>query len=88
MSRPALITVAVNRREAALRFMVGLVSGLVFGGVAGLKLAAELGLEGNVGAPELMLAGSALTSLSAWWALGVFARLARQWSRDGGADGR
>lgn len=77
-----------NKREAALRFLVGMVSGLVFGGIAGLKLAAELGLEDKIGAPELMLAGSALTSLSAWWALGVFARIARQWSREGGANGK
>ena len=77
-----------TRREAALRFLVGLVSGLVFGGIAALKLAAELGLEGQIGAPELMLAGSALASLCAWWALGVLARIARQLSRDGDADGK
>jgi Family of unknown function (DUF6107) len=68
----------VNRREAALRFAVGLVSGVVFGGMAGLKLASELGLEGKVGAPELMLAGSAAASLCAWWALGVLAKIARK----------
>ena len=68
----------VNRREAALRFAVGVVCGLVFGGMAGLKLAVETGLEGKVGAPELMLAGSAVASLSAWWALGVLAKIARQ----------
>ena len=68
----------VNRREAALRFVVGLVCGLVFGGMAGLKLASELGLEGKVGAPELMLAGSAAASLCAWWVLGVLAKIARQ----------
>jgi hypothetical protein len=68
----------VNRREAALRFAVGVVCGLVFGGLAGLKLASELGLEGKVGAPELMLAGSAAASLCAWWVLGVLARIARK----------
>ena len=70
----------VDRREAAIRFAVGLVAGLVFGGMAGLKLAAEIGLEGKVGPVELMLAGSAVASLCAWWALGVMAKVARKMS--------
>lgn len=64
-----------GRREAALRFAVGVVSGLVFGSVTGLKLAAELGIAGSLGRAEVMLAGSALASLSAWWALGFLMRL-------------
>lgn len=69
-----------NRREAAIRFAVGVIAGLVFGGMAGLKLAAELGLEGKAGPFELMLTGSAAASLCAWWGLGVLAKVARKMS--------
>lgn len=69
-----------DRREAAIRFAVGVVAGLVFGGMAGLKLAAEIGLADKVGPVELMLAGSSAASLCAWWALGVLAKLARRMS--------
>jgi Family of unknown function (DUF6107) len=78
--------VPVTRREAALRFAVGMVSGLMFGGIAGLKLASELGLGGQIGAFEMMLTGSTLASLCAWWGLGVAARIARQWSQDRSGD--
>jgi hypothetical protein len=78
--------VPVTRREAALRFAVGTVSGLLFGGIAGLKLASELGLSGQIGAFEMMLTGSSLASLCAWWSLGVAARVARQWSQDRNKD--
>jgi hypothetical protein len=64
-----------GRREAALRFAVGLVSGVVFGGGVGLKIAAELGLGPELGKFELMLMGSAAASLSAWWVLGFVMRL-------------
>ena len=77
-----------GRREAAIRFAVGVVAGLVFGGMAGLKLAAEIGLEGKVGPIELMLAGSAAASLCAWWGLGVLAKVARQFSEGGGPNGK
>lgn len=63
-----------ERREAGIRFAVGVASGLVFGGTAGLKIAAELGLEDRIGPVELMLMGSAAASLSAWWALGLLMR--------------
>lgn len=63
-----------GRREAALRFAVGVVSGVVFGGAAGVKLASELGIETALGATETMLVGSAAASLSAWWALGAVMR--------------
>ena len=36
-----------GRREAAARFAVGVVCGLVFGGTAGLKIATELGIAGR-----------------------------------------
>lgn len=66
-----------GRREAGIRFGVGVASGLVFGGVAGLKLAAELGIDGTVGPFEAMLMGSASASLCAWWALGPIMRAFR-----------
>jgi len=63
-----------GRREAALRFAVGLVCGLVFGGTAGLKIAGELGIEGMIGPGETALMGAAAASLSAWWGLGFLKR--------------
>jgi hypothetical protein len=63
-----------GRREAALRFAVGAVCGLVFGGTAGLKIATELGIARTIGTFELMLMGSAAASLSAWWVVGFLLR--------------
>ena len=63
-----------GRREAAIRFGIGVASGLVFGGTAGLKIAVELGIEDSLGPFELVLMGSAAASLCAWWALGVLMR--------------
>jgi hypothetical protein len=63
-----------GRREAALRFAVGVACGLVFGGTAGLKIADELGIADTIGGFELMLMGSAAASLSAWWGLGFVMR--------------
>src|SRR5262245_17086992 len=70
-----------GRREAALRFAVGVVCGLVFGGAAGLKIATELGIAEVMGAFELVLMGSAAASLSAWWALGFLLRAFEQSGR-------
>lgn len=64
-----------GRREAALRFAVGLVSGLMFGATAGLKIAAELGIDNVLGSTETVLMGSAAASLCAWWALGFGLRM-------------
>ncbi|MDQ6436879.1 DUF6107 family protein [Mesorhizobium sp. LHD-90] len=61
-------------REAAIRFAVGLVCGLVFGGTAGLKIATELGIAKAIGPGEMVLMGAALASLCAWWALGLISR--------------
>jgi len=63
-----------GRREAAARFAVGVVCGLVFGGTAGLKIASELGIENLLGPGEMMMMGSAAASLCAWWALGFAMR--------------
>ncbi|MEO3387850.1 DUF6107 family protein [Mesorhizobium sp. CAU 1741] len=66
-----------ERREAGIRFGIGVASGLVFGGTAGTKIAVELGIEKSLGASELMLMGSAAASLCAWWALGLLMRAFR-----------
>ena len=70
-----------DRREAACRFVAGMISGLVFGGPAGVLIAGRLGIAGHLSAAEIMLSGAAAVSLSAWWALGVLARVARRWGR-------
>ena len=71
-----------GRREAAIRFAVGVACGLVFGGTAGLKIATELGIAPVIGSGELVLMGSAAASLCAWWALGVLSRMLQQWMRN------
>lgn len=63
-----------GRREAALRFTVGLVSGLVFGGAAGVKIGHALGIAGELGAAEAALTGAAAVSLTAWWLVGAAVR--------------
>ncbi|MCP1198137.1 DUF6107 family protein [Notoacmeibacter sp. MSK16QG-6] len=63
-----------GRREAALRFAVGVTSGIAFGGVAGLRLARELGIDTVANGLEIALSGAALASLCAWWAIGVLMR--------------
>jgi hypothetical protein len=67
-----------GRREAAVRFAVGVVCGLVFGGTAGLKIAVELGLDGLLGTGETVLMGSAVASLCAWWAVGAVIRMLKR----------
>jgi hypothetical protein len=63
-----------GRREAAVRFAVGVACGLVFGGTVGLKIAAELGIEELINATEMTMMGAAAASLCAWWALGFVKR--------------
>ena len=63
-----------SRREAAVRFAVGVACGLVFGGAAGVKIASELGIADAIGPAETLLVGSAAASLCAWWALGFVMR--------------
>lgn len=72
-----------NRREAASRFITGLSCGLVFGGPAGLWIERTLDLGAALSAREVMLSGSALASLVAWWGLGVLARIAARQGRGG-----
>jgi hypothetical protein len=63
-----------SRREAAVRFAVGVACGLVFGGAAGVKIASELGIADAIGPAETLLVGAAAASLCAWWALGFLMR--------------
>ena len=72
-----------DRREAACRFVAGVISGLVFGGPAGVLLAARLGITRHLSASEIMLSGAAAVSLCAWWALGGLVRMARRWGGRG-----
>ncbi|KAB0679954.1 DUF6107 family protein [Aureimonas leprariae] len=65
-----------GRREAAARFMIGIVTGLVFGAPAGMAIADRLALADRLEPAELAMMGSAAASLCAWWALGVLARFA------------
>ena len=67
-----------GRREAAARFLIGVVTGLVFGAPAGLALAAQFGLGDALSPSERIMMGSAAASLCAWWALGVISRFAAQ----------
>ena len=67
-----------SRREAACRFLTGVACGLVFGGPTGLWIAVRLGIAAHLGAAEMMLTGAAAASLSAWWGLGVLARVAEK----------
>jgi len=71
-----------GKREAALRFVIGVIVGLVFGTSVGLKIATELGIADRLGAFEMALSGAAAASLCAWWGLGVLARIAARASRD------
>ncbi|MBV2142639.1 hypothetical protein KUG47_03885 [Falsochrobactrum sp. TDYN1] len=63
-----------GKREAAIRFAVGIICGMVFGGAAGVKIAQSLALSESLGRAELMLMGSAAASFAAWSALGIFKR--------------
>lgn len=68
-----------GNREAATRFLTGVACGLIFGGPVGLWLVRKLDVAASLSPQETMLAGAAAASLSAWWALGVLARLAQRY---------
>lgn len=65
-----------SAREAAARAIVGVACGLVFGGPAGVALAARMGVSDLLSPDEIVLMGSAAASLAAWWVLGVLTRIA------------
>ncbi len=68
-----------GRREAALRFCVGVVTGLVFGATVGTKIAISLDVVDLLSPVEISLMGAAAASLSSWWGLGMLARLTAQY---------
>ena len=68
-------------REAASRFVTGLVTGIIFGGPAGQWLAGRLDVVERLSPSEIMMAGAASVSLLAWWALGLLNRLAERWEK-------
>ena len=68
-----------GRREALLRFTVGVVVGVVFGTTAGLKIADVLGVLGRVTLIEITVMGATLASVSAWWGLGALQRLVERY---------
>ena len=64
-----------TRREAFLRFSVGITIGMIFGTSAGIKLVDYLNIAERISAIEIALSGAAIASLCAWWGLGILARL-------------
>lgn len=67
-----------GKREAGIRFAVGIVCGMIFGGAAGVKLAETLSLEPLLGRAEVMLMGATAASLAAWSVLGILKRFAER----------
>jgi len=63
-----------DRREAFLRFFIGISMGMIFGTSAGMKLSDYLGITQRISAIEMALSGAALASLCAWWGLGILSR--------------
>ncbi|MDM9627064.1 DUF6107 family protein [Rhizobium sp. S152] len=72
-----------SRREAASRFFTGLACGLIFGGPTGLWIAERLELADRLSVSEVMLSGSAASSLCAWWGLGILSRIAGRYGSRG-----
>jgi uncharacterized protein DUF6107 len=71
-------------REAVARGVAGIVSGLVFGAPAGVALAQWMGVAELLSPAETLLTGSAAASMTAWWVLGVLARIADRTGRGPG----
>jgi hypothetical protein len=67
-----------GKREAASRFFTGLSCGLIFGGPAGLWIVTKLDIAGSLSGAEVMLTGSAASSLFAWWVMGAAVRVAER----------
>lgn len=68
-----------GRREAAIRFCVGVVTGIVFGSAAGMKIAIALDADTLLSPVEISLMGATAASLFSWWGLGMIARLSAQY---------
>lgn len=67
-----------GRRDAAIRFAVGVSIGFVFGPLTANQLSEYFALNSVLSKAELFLMGSLLASLCAWWALGILHRLAHR----------
>lgn len=67
-----------GKREAGIRFAVGIICGMVFGGAAGVKIAETLSLEPLLGRAEVMLMGATAASLAAWSVLGILKRFSER----------
>jgi predicted MFS family arabinose efflux permease len=72
-----------NRREAASGFFTGLACGVIFGGPSGIWIAERLDLVDQLSVTEVMLSGSAASSLCAWWGLGILSRIAGRYGGRG-----
>jgi hypothetical protein len=68
-----------GRREAAIRFCVGVVTGVVFGSAAGMKIASIFDATDLLSPMEISLMGATAASLFSWWGLGMIARLSAQY---------
>lgn len=67
-----------GRREAAIRFAVGVSIGFVFGPLVANQISEYFGLNSALSKAEMFLMGSSLASLCAWWTLGILQRLAQR----------
>lgn len=68
-----------NRREAASRLVVGVITGLIFGTTVGHHVAIRLALNETLSKWEITLVGATLSSLAAWWVIGMLIRLANRY---------
>lgn len=64
-----------GKREAGIRFLTGIIAGMVFGVPAGFWLVEKLEITGLLDVPETALLGAAFSSLTIWTALGVAKRM-------------
>lgn len=67
-----------RKREAFLRFGVGVLTGLIFGAPAGIHFVRWFEMRDDVSRVEMNLIGATLVSLCAWSALGIASRLMRR----------
>ncbi len=65
-----------SKREAAIRFMTGVLSGLVFGTTVGVAIADYLAISAVLSDVETVLMGAAVASLTIWWGMGLAIRIA------------
>ena len=67
-----------RKREAFLRFGVGVLTGLIFGAPAGVHFVRWFEVGDEVSRIEMNLIGATLVSLCAWSGLGIVTRLMRR----------